>query len=111
MSLFSYFNLAAEKALARTLAEQLAKSLPPNAIEERRTVLSVNKLTRLLEQTYATAQTHQSHHQMGVLKRAVLANRLKWELLDRGYPKDFVEIAIEGLVVQLSKPTATRKTK
>lgn len=96
------FSTQAEKALANRLADQLAKSLPPNMIESRRKILSVNKVTRLLEQAYQVAAEHQAQAKMGWIKRAVLANTFRWELKDRGYPADFVSMAVEGLVISLT---------
>lgn len=105
MGLFDFFNHDAEKALAKELAESLAKNLPPKMMEHRRQVLSANKISRLLEQAFETAKEHQSKHRLGFIKRAVLANSLKWELGEKGYPLDFINVATEGLIVELSRKT------
>ena len=34
----------------------------------------------------------------------MLANAFKWELIDKGYSKEFVDMATEGLVMELSRP-------
>jgi len=100
------FGTAQEKAFARDLVLELAKDLKPVLLASRRQVLSVNKITRQLEKTYQGVAAYQREHRPGFIRRAVLANTFKWELKNAGYPDDFVEIATEGLVVEMSKATS-----
>lgn len=109
MGLFDFFKNDAEKALAKKLADSLAKNLPPKMMEHRRQVLSANKISRLLEEAFETAKEHQTQHRMGFIKRAVLANSLKWELGEKGYPLDFINVATEGLIVELSRKGSPAK--
>jgi hypothetical protein len=109
MKILSIFSHAAQKEFAKSLVLQLSKELPPVLMSDRRKVLSVNKVTRLLERTYQAAASYQQEHQVGFIKRAVLANSFKWELMNVKYPDDFVEMATEGLVVVLCKPKDTSK--
>ncbi|NMG14907.1 hypothetical protein [Aromatoleum bremense] len=111
MSLFGLFTSAPEKALARKLAEHLAKNIPPKLMDKGRQVLSANRVSRLLEQAFETAKEHQLQTGMGFMKRAILANSFKWELQAKGYPKDFINVATEGLVVELSKARQSRNAK
>lgn len=97
------FNHDAEKALAKDLSAQIVKNLSPKLMSERRQVLSANKISRLLEQSYEIAKAYQSTHKLGMIKRSVLANSFKWELKSCGYPDDFINVATEGLVVELEK--------
>jgi hypothetical protein len=101
--MFGFLSAGREKAFATELAEGLVKELPPGLMDTRRGVLSVNKVTRLLERTYRSAASYQEKHRIGFIKRAVLANSFKWELKNRSYPDDFVDVATEGLVVELSR--------
>lgn len=103
MGIFNFFSASAEKELARGLVSQLVKDLPPILMKDKRQILSVNKITRLLEKTYAAAARHQQAHRLGMVKRAILANHFKWELKNKDYPDDFVNIATEGLVMELTK--------
>jgi hypothetical protein len=105
--MFKSLSTANEKALARQLAEGVGREIPPSVMVDRSKTLSVNKITRLLERSFEQAAAYQREHRLGFYKRAVLANSLKWELKDAGYPDDFVDIAVEGLVVALSKATRT----
>lgn len=110
MSLSSYFGFAAEKAFAKTIAGQLFKELPANLIEKRQKLMSVNKVTRMLERGYRQAAEYRREKRIGFIKRAVLANAYKWELKQHGYPDEFVDMATEGLVVAMSRPQAPTDT-
>lgn len=110
MKLIRFFSHSDVKAFGRDLAQKLSKEIPPVLMENRRKVLSVNKITRLLENIYQTASDYQRDHRIGFIKRAVLVNNFKWELKNGKYPDDFVDMATEGLVVGLSKANAMPKT-
>lgn len=105
------FNRDAEKALAQELSAQLIKNLSPKLMSERRQVLSANKISRLLEQAYEIAKAYQSTHKLGIIGRAALANSFRWELKSCGYPDDFINVAIEGLVVELGKNAKNKASK
>ena len=89
--------------LAHNLVAGLKKDLPPTLMEKQRKILSVNKITQILEKSYQMAREHQSNQRMGFIKKAVLANSFKWELRNLGYPENFIDMATEGLVIELSK--------
>jgi len=97
------FGFARESAFAKELVAALVKHLPPKLMEAHRGTISVNKVTRQLEKTYKDAADYQREHRIGFIRRAVLANGFRWELKNNGYPDDFVNVATEGLVVELSR--------
>lgn len=111
MTFLSFFSSAREKTFARELVLRLVKELPPALVEDRRKVLSVNKVTRLLERTYREAKSFQQTHRLGFVKRAILANSFKWELKSSAYPDDFVDLATEGLVIEVSRATKSPDAK
>lgn len=94
---------ARDKTFAKELVARLIKQLPPESLESRRKVLSVNKITRLLEATYQAAGVYQREQRPGFVRRAVLANAFRWGLNDAGYAQDFVDVAVEGLVIEMSR--------
>lgn len=98
------FGFNKEKALAFKLASQLAKEIPPALMQKKRESLSVNKITRLLEKTYAAVSLYKKDNKMGFLSRTVFANYFQWELKNLNYPNDFATMATEGLIVELVKP-------
>lgn len=105
------FNHNAEKALAKDISAQIVKNLSPKLMNERRQVLSANKISRLLEQSYEIAKAYQSTHKLGTVKRAVLANTFRWELKSAGYPEDFINVATEGLIIELGKKPLPKAIK
>ncbi|MDD4927365.1 MAG: hypothetical protein PHF58_12795 [Methylotenera sp.] len=103
MNLLQYFNFSIQKKFCQELAKKLAIDIPPAMMENRRKLLSVNKITRLLERTYQSAITFQVEQRMGFIKRSIFINNFKWELKNLGYPDDFIDVATEGLIVEFSK--------
>lgn len=102
LNLFEWFSQENEKQLACQMVKQLTKSLPAKLMNERLDVLSAKKVTRHLEESYALAKEHQSRHKIGMFKRAVLANAFRWELKAAGYSENFIGVATEGLIVELT---------
>lgn len=102
--MFDIFNFSSERLLAKGLSVELAKQLPPKLFEqEKRGNLSVNQVSRALERVYAVAAGKNQQKKMGVLRRSILANGFKWHLKEVGYPDDFIDMAVEGLLVELIK--------
>ena len=101
--MLKFLSAAAEKAFAAELAVRLEKDVPPGQMLANIGAMSVNRITRMLERTYQAGAEYQKTNGLGMFKRAILANSFKWELKTRGYPDNFVDIATEGLVVELSK--------
>lgn len=107
----SWFSLEQERQLGRSLAEFLKKNLAPALMTERRQVLSANRVSRLLEQAFAMAREHKSRHGLGFVGKTILAKSFKSSLEDAGYPPDFVTLAVEGLIVELSRRTPPPQPK
>jgi hypothetical protein len=97
------FGFSRDKAFAAQLVTALTKDLPPTAMDLSKGNVSVNKITRQLEKTYLAATAYQKEHKPGFMRRAILANNFRWGLKSAGYTDDFIAIATEGLVVELSK--------
>lgn len=110
MHFFHFLNFQKEKTFAAELVSQLVKEVPPDLMQKRRKSLSVNKITRLLEKTYALVAKFQAENKMGFLRRSVFANAFQWELKNQNYPEDFATLATEGLVVALMKKNSPEKS-
>lgn len=108
--MFNRLTGSREKAFAQELVAGLQKEIPPSLMAERRTALSVNRVSKLLERTYRSAAAYQQQHGIGFVRRAILANSFKWEMRSKAYPEDFIEVATEGLVVELSKAARRKAT-
>ena len=102
MSIFQRFSFQREKQMATDLAQHLVKSLPPKTMSERIHTLSANRITRVLEQAFGRLG-QDAETGRGFWGRSVLANNFRWALKDAGYPKEFIDVAVEGLIVEASR--------
>jgi len=102
--MFGWFSKNKEvDVFARTLAQDIAKRYPPVMDTATEKKISVNRLSRILEDSYRKAQTFRDANQLGVYKKARLGNAFRWELKELGYTREFIETATEGLIVYLSR--------
>lgn len=88
---------------ATALADAVAKRYPPALDKAKDRIVSVNRVTRVLEDAFKQAIDFKSEHNLGVYKKARLGTSFKFELAQRGYSEKFVEIATEGLIVYLTR--------
>ena len=95
------FDYAVEEGLAQEMADHLLKNISPKQISERRHTMSANKITRILEQIVDRPISRD--YRGGIVRRSILAHKIKWKMLENGYPKDFVELTVEGLIVKMQK--------
>lgn len=96
-------GFAAVKVLAQRISGHIGKNLPVKMIADNRGQLSASRIARTLEQCCAMALELHAQRKLGYLRRVVLASDLRWSLHEMGYPKDFVGLAVEGLIVELSR--------
>lgn len=97
------------KEFARSLADEIAKRYPPELDRNAASRPSINRLTRILEDTCEKARKYQQQRQLGILGKAKFGNEFKWTLTDLGYRKEFVDFATEAIVVYISKADNTPK--
>lgn len=109
MGLFSSFSTRDVKAFADELADSLVRDLPPKLMLNSSTTISANRVTSILERSYSKAATFQAAKKIGFVQRAAFANAFRWRMNDLGYPKEFISVATEGLLVHLSKSKRTVK--
>ncbi|MBF9264621.1 hypothetical protein [Paracidovorax cattleyae] len=105
MSFLQRFSFQDEKRMAVDLAGHLIKNLPPKTIRERIHTLSASRITRILEQAFSRLG-QESKVGRSFLGRTMLANNFRWALKDAGYPREFIDIAVEGLIVEVSRRPA-----
>lgn len=103
MGLLSKTSSKEVETFADGLAEAIAKRYPPamDAAEQRK--VSVNRLTKILEDAFEKAAAFQAEHKLGWIKKASLGNTFRWKLKQLGYSERFIEVATEGLIVRISK--------
>ena len=96
---------------AKQLALDLSAHYPPSLDQSPQKRVSVNRMTRILEDAFSRAESFKNEQRLGWLGKARLGNSFRWELKDLGYSSDFIEMATEGLIVYItrkadSKPVA-----
>jgi hypothetical protein len=96
------FSRAPVVDFAKSLAADIAKRYPPAIDKEPAKRPSVNRLTRILEDACAKVVAFRVEHKLGWYGKAKLANAVRWELVELGYTKEFVELATEAVVVHAS---------
>lgn len=101
--LTSLFDRADIAAFATELAQNIAKRYPPALDKEPGKRPSVNRLTRIIEDTCTKAVEFRVANRLGWLGKAKLGNAFRWELVELGYGKEFVDFATEAVVVHLSR--------
>ncbi len=106
MGLFSFFKSDDVDAFAKVLAEDISRRFPPSMdTKDQLGKVSVERLTRILENAYDKAIEFQKQTSLGLYRKARLLNTFKWSLKELGYTDTFVDLATEGLVVYLSRGT------
>ena len=99
-----WFDTRAVDGLADKLVREFLHRIPPGSVDAVGKK-AVNKQIRTREVVLRDAAEFSRGHRLNVYKKARLANRFKWALLEAGYAKDFVnEISFE-----LAAVMATRK--
>lgn len=88
---------------ANELATGIAKRYPASLDSLPGKRPSVNRLTKIIEDTCAKAKNFNSEKKLGWIKKAFLVNEFKWALKNLGYQDDFVSFATEAVMVNLSK--------
>lgn len=88
---------------ATQLTDDIEKRYPVHVDADPKKRPSVNRLTRIVEDVCVKGQSFQKEHRLGWLGKAKLGNAFRWELKERGYQQDFIDLATEALVVYISK--------
>jgi hypothetical protein len=90
-------------SFAKDMANDIAKRYPPKLDKEVGKRPSVNRLTRIMEDSCQKALQFHAENRLGWISKAKLGNDFRWELRGLGYQNDFVEFATEAVIVSLSK--------
>lgn len=90
MAIFDWFNTKEGDELARTIAAELVKRVPPSTLpaKDRK---AATRLRNTHDAVFARAGKFARTHKLNVYKKARLANQFRWALKDAGYPPDFIE--------------------
>ena len=93
---------------ATELAQDFARRYPPAMANNPVQMVSPGRLTTLLETTFLKARNYTLEHRLGIFRKAILGNNVKWALKDLGYNETFIEIVTEGLIVHITSKQQSR---
>lgn len=105
--MFKKLGFGSDKEFVIKLVKRLQEEVPPTLLGGGGKVMSVNRVTKILEKIFQSAEKYQGDESLGFIRRVVMLNSFKWELKAGGYSEDFIRLATEGLVMTLVK--AARK--
>ena len=108
--MFNIFNSAPISSFAKELTTKLIKRYSPTVDQQANKKPSVNRLTRIVEETLNAAVEFKQTHSLGWLGKSKLANEFRWALTDAGYTKEFVDFATEAMVVYLNQKHSPKAT-
>lgn len=91
---------------AKGLAHSLAKRYPPSLEAAQAKKISINRVTRVLEDVVEKAVDYNRKNPLSIFRKARLGNTFKWELKELGYSEKFIEVATEALIVNVSRKPA-----
>lgn len=103
------FKTSEVDAVAKSLAQMLAKRYPPSLESAQAKKISVDRVARVLEDVVAKAVEFHRANPLGIYGKAKFGNAFRWELKELGYSEKFVELATEGLIVHLTRKAPTQK--
>jgi hypothetical protein len=96
-------GLERHKLKAAEICAQLLKELPPEFVVSQAKLLSVNRVTRTIENLAQRVSLYAKDANLGFLGRPLFLNALKWKLKELGYPDDFSSVVMEAAVMASMK--------
>jgi hypothetical protein len=103
--IFKWFDTNDVDALAKRMADDMLKRIPPANFGSGRRKSEAKK-DRAHDLVLREAAEFAREHKLNVYTKARLANNFKWALLDAGYPTDFVD----RMTVELAAVVASAKS-
>jgi len=82
---------------ADSIVVDLVKRLPPSAVGVP-AKKAADKLRRTHDAIFARVESFARSQSLNIYKKARLGNRIKWALVEAGYPSDFVDTLTLELV-------------
>lgn len=105
MGILQWFDTAEIDELARSIAAELVKRVPPASLDSR-TKKTAGRLRNTHEAIFARAGKFARTRKLNIYKRARLGNQFRWALKEAGYPAEFVESWTYELVTLVTLNTA-----
>jgi hypothetical protein len=97
--MLEWFNCKAVDEFADSILADLVKRVPPSGIDAP-AKKAAERLRKTHDAIFGRIEAFARTHDLNIYKKSHLGNRLKWALLDAGYPSDFVDtLTLELLTV------------
>lgn len=106
--MFSWFNTKAVDDCAASLTADFAARYPVS-VDGGKGTAAPNRLEQALVELYARAEKFHREQNLGLYKKAKLANAIKWHLRELGYDNDLVEKISKTIAIRLAAKPAKVK--
>ena len=106
--MFGWFDCTEVNAFADGVVGDLAKRVPPSAIENP-AKKTAERLYRTNDMIFTRAESFARTARLNLYKKAHLGNRVKWALKEAGYPEDFIEALTYELVKVVTLASRVRQ--
>lgn len=101
IKLFSFLGLTeADKCELLDVRRILTADISPESTKEKVRLLSVNKVTRIVERATKRIIEYKISQGMGRIRWAKFINELRWSLRDAGYSDEFVALISEAVIAK-----------
>lgn len=110
LKIFNFLRVSeADAVLIAEIRKMLRNEILPQQTKEKTGLLSVNKVTRIIERATKKVLDHKNEQKMGRIRWLNLINELRWSLHEEGYSKDFVALVSEAVIAKsvVKKQTET----
>ncbi|MEK7403177.1 MAG: hypothetical protein AABZ80_12550 [Gemmatimonadota bacterium] len=98
---FRFFKNKEIEDFAQSMAEHFAKRCPPN-LQDDESPATTHQRDAAMHTIYSELGGFRKRVRLGVFRKALLANTLKWELKERGYKSAFVNAMVYDMLVSLA---------
>jgi hypothetical protein len=107
--MLDWFNGKGVDEFADSIVADLVKRLPPSGVDAP-AKKAAERLKKTHDAIFGRIEKFARAQKLNIYKKARLGNRLKWALLDVGYPSDFVDTLTLELVTVVTLVSRERKT-
>jgi hypothetical protein len=90
MGILQWFDTAEIDELARSIAAELVKRVPPSTLDAH-TKKAAERLRNTHDAIFDRAAKFARTQKLNIYKKARLGNQFRWSLKEAGYPPDFIE--------------------
>jgi hypothetical protein len=94
-----WLDTRAAEDFAMRMAREIRASMPP--IDQLPGKKEIGKRARKIDRVMAQAKAFSQGNRLNFYKKAKLANTLRWQLKEAGYPDVFIEEMVRVVVVNL----------